>query len=333
MIETGLAARVGKVQLQGVTKAFGMGATPAVDDLSLTILDNEFLTLLGPSGCGKTTILRMIAGFEHPDRGVILIDGKHTADVPPNERPVNIVFQSYALFPHMSVRENIAFGLERQRRRDVAARVDAMLALVRLEDVASRRPHQLSGGQQQRVALARALAPEPKLLLLDEPLSALDLKLRRGMQRELKRIQRETGITFLLVTHDHEEALSMSDRIAVMDRGRIVQIGAPEAIHARPASRFVAEFTGANVLAGALVGSNAAHVAIRPERVVVADKAEGLPGRVVELTYLGARYLCVVALDAGGTLSAERDDLPEGLAPGSRVVCRLPTDSLVAVDD
>ena len=209
------------VQIQGVTKDFGAGVATfrALDDVSLTIQTNEFFTLLGPSGCGKTTLLRLLAGFEHPTAGVILLDGKHVADDPPNRRPVNTVFQSYALFPHMSVAQNVAFGLERQGLRGAAVteRVAAMLKLVRLDHIAERRPQQLSGGQQQRVALARALAPQPRLLLLDEPLSALDLKLRRGMQVELKRIQRETGITFVLVTHDQEEALSMSDRIAVMD--------------------------------------------------------------------------------------------------------------------
>ena len=221
-------------------------------------MTNEFFTLLGPSGCGKTTLLRLLAGFEHPTAGTILLDGKHLVDDPPNKRPVNTVFQSYALFPHMTIEQNVAFGLERKGLRGAAVkeRVSAMLRLVRLEALAQRRPDQLSGGQQQRVALARALAPQPRLLLLDEPLSALDLKLRRGMQVELKRIQRETGITFVLVTHDQEEALSMSDRIAVMNQGRVLQLGRPDDIYERPVSRFVADFIGeANVLPGVSRGA------------------------------------------------------------------------------
>ena len=325
------------VEIRGVTKAFGNGANAvkALDDVSLAIAQNEFFTLLGPSGCGKSTLLRMLAGFEHPDAGTLLIGDRDVADDPPNRRPVNIVFQSYALFPHMSVAKNVAFGLERQglRGKAVDARVADMLRLVRLEELAARKPAQLSGGQQQRVALARALAPAPKLLLLDEPLSALDLKLRRGMQIELKRIQRETGITFLLVTHDQEEALSMSDRVAVMDQGRIMQVGAPGEIYARPRSRFVADFMGANVLPGACVGLGLGSVAIRPEHVVVhADAGGGLPGRVVETTFRGARTACVIALDQGPSIMAERDDLP-ALTIGQRVRCALPADALRALAD
>ena len=327
------------VQLQRVTKVFGAGAgaLAALDDVSLTIATNEFFTLLGPSGCGKTTLLRLLAGFEHPTSGVILLDGKHVADDPPNRRPVNTVFQSYVLFPHMSIEQNVAFGLERlgMRGRAVTDRVAEMLHLVRLDGFGKRRPEQLSGGQQQRIALARALAPHPRLLLLDEPLSALDLKLRRGMQVELKRIQRESGITFVLVTHDQEEALSMSDRIAVMDRGRVLQTGRPQDIYERPATRFVADFIGeANVLPGALVGrAEAADVAIRPERVVLSiGTGAGLSGRVLDVTYRGATTSCTVALDAGPMVKAERDDLPAGLAPGVAVCCHLPSDALLTLE-
>ena len=339
------------VRVEGVTKAFGTGAgaIKALDDVSLTIFENEFFTLLGPSGCGKTTLLRLLGGFEHPTAGVILLDDKHVANDPPNRRPVNTVFQSYALFPHMTVGQNVGFGLERQGigAAATARRVSEMLRLVRLEPLADRRPHQLSGGQQQRVALARALAPQPRLLLLDEPLSALDLKLRRGMQVELKRIQRETGITFVLVTHDQEEALSMSDRIAVMSAGRVLQIGAPSDVYERPNCRFVADFIGeANVLPGSLVGLAAPFAAIRPEKVRVAPEGvdpdaaslvpaparRGLAGRVVEITYLGATTACTVALDAGPVVRIERHDLPAGLEAGQQVVCLFPADALLALE-
>ena len=326
------------VRIESIDKIFGAGpdSVTALDDVSLTIKANEFFTLLGPSGCGKTTLLRMIAGFEHPTHGAILLDDRNVLEDPPHRRPVNIVFQSYALFPHMSVAENVAFGLERlgQRRADVAARVEAMLRLVRLEGFDSRRPHQLSGGQQQRVALARALAPAPKLLLLDEPLSALDVKLRREMQVELKRIQRETGITFLLVTHDQEEALSMSDRIAVMEAGRVLQTGRPADIYERPASRFVADFMGGNVLPGDALGLLAPFAAIRPERVEVwpDGSGAGLGGRLIETTYLGARTAYMIALDIGVTLRAEQKSLPGPLDPGQRVLCRFPGDALTALE-
>ena len=334
------------VRVENVSKTFGSGtgAVKALDNVSLTLLSNEFFTLLGPSGCGKTTLLRLLAGFEHPDTGAILLDDKHIVDDPPNRRPVNTVFQSYALFPHLTIEENVAFGLERQGRRgtEVKARVAAMLHLVRLDAMAKRRPDQLSGGQQQRVALARALAPAPRLLLLDEPLSALDLKLRRGMQAELKRIQRETGITFVLVTHDQEEALSMSDRIAVMEDGRVLQLGAPDDIYERPNCRFVADFIGeANVLPGNLVGLDAPFAAIRPERVELglgpdgeADSRTqaGLPGRVTDVTYLGATTSCVVALESGSTVKVERSDLPKGIKPGQAVRCRFPADALLALE-
>lgn len=326
-----------------MTKRFGDPAArsvAALDGVSLAIGRGEFFALLGPSGCGKTTLLRVLAGFAHPDTGEVCIDGRSVLGTPPNKRPVNIVFQSYALFPHMSVADNVAFGLANLGMRGAALRerVAATLRMVQLGDMADRRPSALSGGQQQRVALARALAPQPRLLLLDEPLSALDPQLRRGMQGELKRIQRETGITFLLVTHDREEALSLSDRLAIMDGGRIQQTGSPEDIFERPRSRFVAAFTGCNVVAGSLVGLPG-EWAIRPERVRVqrsgfaaparepgtnVSAAEfRLPARVQTVSYLGARTACTLGLADGTELDAERDDLPNALTAGDDVDCHL----------
>ncbi len=332
---TAIASAAPLVAVDHVSKSFRTGADTikALDDVSLHIPAKAFFTLLGPSGCGKTTLLRLLAGFEHPDAGTVRLDNRSVVDDPPNKRPVNIVFQSYALFPHMSVGENVAFGLERQGlpREQVAERVAAMLNLVRLDDMARRRPTHLSGGQQQRVALARALAPNPKLLLLDEPLSALDRKLRRSMQIELKRIQRETGITFMLVTHDQEEALSLSDRIAVMNEGRVLQIGTPHEIYEAPRSRFVADFLGANVLPGALVGSSAAFAAIRPEKVVLATEAPGLVGHVRETTYLGATTSCGIALDAGPVIKVDRDD-GAPLALDQTVFCRFPAAALTPLE-
>ena len=241
-------ADVNAVEIRNVSKIFGYGefAFAAVDAASVSIRQNEFFTLLGPSGCGKTTLLRLIAGFEFPTSGEIMLNGENIAAMPPFKRPINTVFQSYALFPHMTVAENIGFGLTMLGRpkREVTERVAAMLKLVRMEALAGRRTSQISGGQQQRVALARALAPQPKVLLLDEPLSALDYKLRKDMQIELKRLQAETGITFIFVTHDQEEALTMSDRIAVMSSGRILQVGNPREIYDAPSDRFVADFIG-----------------------------------------------------------------------------------------
>lgn len=318
------------IEVRGLTKQFGSGsgAVFALNDVSLAIARNEFFTLLGPSGCGKTTLLRLLAGFEHPSDGQILLDGLDLTVDPPNLRPINTVFQSYALFPHMTVGENIRFGLERLGRSaaEIDARVAHMLRLVRLADYAGRRPSQLSGGQQQRVALARALAPGPRLLLLDEPLSVLDLKLRREMQTELKRLQRETGITFVLVTHDQEEALSMSDRIAVMSGGRVLQIGSPLEIYDRPVSRFVADFIGeANIIPGALVGSAAAHVAIRPERMTITKAegaASGIMATVTEITFLGGRVVYDVRVDDTLALTVVAVEPVEGIATADVVSCR-----------
>ena len=236
------------IDIQDLTQVFVSGKErfTALDDVSLTIAENEFFTLLGPSGCGKTTLLRAIAGFVYPTAGKISLQGENLLALPPYSRPVNTVFQNYALFPHKSVAENVAFGLQmlNRPRKEVQSTVSEMLELVRMTELADRKTTQISGGQQQRVALARALAPKPKVLLLDEPLSALDFKLRKEMQVELKRLQTETGITFVFVTHDQEEALTMSDRIAVMSEGRILQIGAPRDIYEHPAERFVADFIG-----------------------------------------------------------------------------------------
>ena len=232
------------VELLHITKAFG--DFMAVEDTSLQIADGEFFSLLGPSGCGKTTTLRMIAGFEEPTSGQIFIKGQQVAGIPPYRRPVNTVFQSYALFPHMTVAQNVAFGLEMKKtsKKEIERRVQESLELVQLPGMAARRPKQLSGGQQQRVALARALVNRPQVLLLDEPLGALDLKLRKAMQLELKQIQAEVGITFIYVTHDQEEALTMSDRIAVMNHGEVKQIGRAKEIYEHPSNRFVADFIG-----------------------------------------------------------------------------------------
>ncbi len=258
------------ISVREVTKVFGhdRDRVVALDRVSVDIRENEFFTLLGPSGCGKTTLLRLIAGFEHPTEGHIELQGEEISHLPPYERPVNTVFQSYALFPHLTVAQNISFGLEMldQPRDEVDATVAEMLELVKMEALRDRRTDQISGGQQQRVALARALAPHPRVLLLDEPLSALDYKLRKDMQIELKRLQLETGITFIFVTHDQEEALTMSDRVAVMNEGRILQIGAPHEIYDHPSERFVADFIGdTNFLPADIVERGGDTVACRLE--------------------------------------------------------------------
>jgi putrescine transport system ATP-binding protein len=256
------------IRLEGVSKSFG--GVVAVTDVSLDIAPGEFFALLGPSGCGKTTLLRLIAGFETPDTGRIVIDGIDMAATPPWRRPVNTVFQSYALFPHMSVRANIAFGLKQDRlpAREIDERVRAMLALVRLEGEAGRKPAQLSGGQRQRVALARALAKLPKALLLDEPLAALDRKLRDEMQSELAAIQRRVGVAFIFVTHDQDEAMTLSDRLAVMRAGGVEQEGTPRAVYERPATRYVADFLGrANVIAATVTGRDGATLRLAAEGV------------------------------------------------------------------
>ena len=334
------------VEARNAVKAFGQGtvAVRALDDVSVKIRQGEFFTLLGPSGCGKTTLLRLIAGFETPTSGQILLDGADITHLPPNKRPVNTVFQSYALFPHLTVAQNIAFGLEMQDRprTEIKQTVARMLALVQLEPMADRKTSQLSGGQQQRVALARALAPAPKVLLLDEPLSALDLKLRKEMQIELKRLQMETGITFVFVTHDQEEALTMSDRIAVMSAGHIQQVGSPREIYTRPANRFVASFIGeTNFLTGQSDGSRivlgngagfalaapkgAINLAIRPEqlRVVAANEPGAMPATIASTVYFGTDTHLHLHLSDGTEVVARQQspasggiDLQKGTAVG-----------------
>ncbi|MDW3216153.1 MAG: ABC transporter ATP-binding protein [Ilumatobacteraceae bacterium] len=312
------------VSMRSVTKRFD--DVVAVDALDLDIADGEFFALLGPSGCGKTTTLRMIAGLEIPSAGSLKIFGDEVGTLPPNKRPVNTVFQNYALFPHMSIADNVAFGLKMQKvpKADVARRVDEAIGLVRLGGMENRRPNQLSGGQQQRVALARALVNRPKVLLLDEPLAALDLKLRQGMQMELKQLQREVGITFVFVTHDQEEALSMADRIGVMGDGQLLQVGTPEEIYDAPVSRFVADFIGrSNFLPGTVesddivclangtrIAVNSAGAAgdqvaisLRPERVqmgAVGEAPDGRPslvGTVQLMTFLGSAIVYQIAFD------------------------------------
>ena len=303
----------------------------ALEQVSLTIHDNEFFTLLGPSGCGKTTLLRLIAGFEELTDGEIHLFGQHIEHLTPNQRPVNTVFQHYALFPHMTVAQNIAFGLERQKlpEAEVRERVAEMLRLVKMTEYANRRPANLSGGQQQRVALARALAPHPKVLLLDEPLSALDLKLRLAMREELKLLQQNTGITFIFVTHDQEEALSMSDRVAVMSQGRVQQIGSPSEIYEQPCNGFVADFIGeANLIpveclevtegtvrcrlpSGREVSAVADAEArpgspvklfVRPERITLTPASGDGDGVVASLTYLGDAFIYTIREADGNTI-------------------------------
>jgi spermidine/putrescine transport system ATP-binding protein len=297
------------VRLVGLRKQFGEVA--AVDGVHLEIAAGEFFSLLGPSGCGKTTTLRMIGGFELPTDGRILLGGEDITSAPPERRPVNMVFQSYALFPHLSVFENVAFGLRRRRtpEAEVRHRVDGALELVRLGGYGARRPDQLSGGQQQRVALARALVNRPQVLLLDEPLGALDLKLRRELQVELKRVQLEVGITFIYVTHDQEEALALSDRIAVMDRGRVEQLGTPEELYDAPRTRFVAGFIGtSNLLSGTVeaVDAGVALVRLDAGERCLARAGDARPGDRVEVSVRPE----VVQLEA-----ADPGPAPDGTPP------------------
>ena len=350
------------ISLQGVGKRFG--DVVAVRETNLDIKDGEFFSMLGPSGCGKTTTLRMIAGFEVPDEGRVLLRGADVTEVPPNHRNVNTVFQHYALFPHMSVVDNVSFGLELKRvprgeRRD---RVKEMLQVVQLEGMEKRKPQQLSGGQQQRVALARALVNRPAALLLDEPLGALDVKLRKQMQLELKRIQTELGTTFVYVTHDQEEALTMSDRIAVMNAGDIEQIGDPKEIYEHPQTPFVADFVGSlnafdlrvdevadglavmrigererlvvPVGAGARTGDQL-RVAVRPERVRIEptngrapEGGSSIEGTVAELVYLGGLTQFHVETSAAGRLVSHRmdDEVAAALGPGKHVTLTWPAE-------
>jgi putrescine transport system ATP-binding protein len=331
------AADVPLLRIEGVTKQFG--PFRAVDKLSLDIRAGEFFALLGPSGCGKTTLLRMLAGFETPDEGRILLAGQDIAPVMPHERPVNMMFQNYALFPHLSVRDNIAFGLKRagMAGAEIATRVAEMVALVRLEGMERRKPDQLSGGQRQRVALGRSLARRPKVLLLDEPLAALDKKLRESTQGELMELQRRLGMTFIIVTHDQEEAMTMADRIGVMDAGRLQQVATPRELYEAPRSRWVAEFVGdINLFDGQLlareqgrlkiatreagiitvneprqaVTGDVVSVAVRPEKIKISRRGlasdpdalqaiNRLEGAVAEVNYLGGITTYKVRLDNG----------------------------------
>lgn len=308
------------VRFESVSCHFGQ--VRAVDDVSLDILPGEFFTLLGPSGSGKTTSLRLIAGFEQPTAGHIELYGTRMEGTPPYERDVNTVFQDYALFPHMSVGENIAYGLMIRKvpKATRQKRVEEMLDLVRLPGIADRRPSQLSGGQKQRVALARALINEPRVLLLDEPLGALDLKLRQQMQVELKAIQRRVGITFVFVTHDQEEALTMSDRIAIFNHGKIEQIGSPVEVYEHPATAFVAGFVGTSNLmdesiAQAVTGERC-HIAVRPEKIRLCEPRTPIPddaycveGIITEVIYLGVNTRYIVTLNGGGEIAVLQQNL------------------------
>ncbi|HEX3225016.1 MAG TPA: ABC transporter ATP-binding protein [Gaiellaceae bacterium] len=296
------------VRLSGIRRTYG--DVVAIDELDLEIADGEFFTLLGPSGSGKTTTLRVIAGFEQPDRGLVELHGADVTRVPPSERDVNTVFQDYALFPHMTVQQNVEYGLRvkgigRKQRR---IKAEDVLERVRLPHVGGRRPVQLSGGQRQRVALARAIVNSPSVLLLDEPLGALDLKLRQEMQVFLKALQRDLGITFIYVTHDQEEALTMSDRMAVFNDGRIEQIGSPADVYEHPQTEFVAGFVGvSNVLE-----RDGRRITIRPEKIHIVDddgRAEGEPGVVKEVVYVGMVTRYIVDLDSGGELVVVRQNL------------------------
>jgi len=355
------ATRDNAITLQGVSKRFG--SHTAVHELDLGIRDGEFFSLLGPSGCGKTTTLRMIAGFEVPDTGRVLLHGEDVTDTQPNRRRVNMVFQHYALFPHMSIYDNVAFGLKMNHvpRGEHRERIESMLRIVELEGLERRRPRQLSGGQQQRVALARALVNTPTALLLDEPLGALDVKLRRQMQSELKRIQRELGTTFVYVTHDQEEALAMSDRIAVMSGGRVEQVGSPREIYDHPLTPFVADFIGSlnavELVVAELVGDlavgrygdgerivvaagagtragDAVRVAVRPERVRIDPLAVAAPedgsrlgGRIAEVVYLGM-FTQFQVETAAGTILCHRlaDESLSAYTVGTPVVLTWPVD-------
>jgi spermidine/putrescine ABC transporter ATP-binding subunit len=346
------------LQIEGVTKRFG--PITAVDHVSLEVKDGEFFAILGPSGCGKTTLLRVIAGFETPDEGRVRLAGMDITDLKANRRPVNLMFQSYALFPHMTAFGNVAYGLEMEGMQgaELKKRVDQALAMVRMSDFAARKPNQLSGGQRQRIALARALVKRPKVLLLDEPLGALDRKLREQMQIELKRLQQDTGIAFVVVTHDQEEALTLADRIALLDRGRIVQLATPRELYDKPVNRFAADFIGLmNFVEGRVaqsafeapglgrlpapngVADGPAALAIRPERIRITEiAADGaIQGQVEGAAFLGQDVIAHVAvpnlsrpivarLAAGHPLSAK-------LARGQQVWLNWQADQAVILKD
>ncbi|MFF2964624.1 ABC transporter ATP-binding protein [Streptomyces sp. NPDC057963] len=347
----------GDVRLTGISKTYGSFA--AVKPLDLTVPQGSFFALLGASGCGKTTTLRMIAGLEEATTGTVFLGGRDITDLPPYKRPVNTVFQSYALFPHLDISENVAFGLRRRGIKSVKKQVDEMLELVQLGDFAKRKPHQLSGGQQQRVAVARALINHPQVLLLDEPLGALDLKLRRQMQLELKRIQTEVGITFIHVTHDQEEAMTMADTVAVMNGGRVEQLGAPADLYENPKTTFVANFLGtSNLIEGEIVSAGTDVVVaagdgklrlpadrctaptvnggklllgVRPEKIslahaddadAIADGRNRATGRIVDSSFIGVSTQYVVESPAGKALQVYEQNIERDgrLVPGAEVV-------------
>jgi spermidine/putrescine transport system ATP-binding protein len=353
---TATAAATADVRLEKVVKRFD--EMVAVDGISVEIPRGAFFALLGPSGCGKTTTLRMIGGFEEPTEGYIYLGDQDVVGLPPYKRDVNTVFQSYALFPHMSIEDNIGFGLERKgvAKGELKGRVAEMIELVGLAGFAKRKPRQLSGGQQQRVALGRALVNHPRVLLLDEPLGALDLKLRKQMQLELKRIQHEVGITFVHVTHDQEEAMTMADTIAVMNQGRVEQLGRPEELYERPATAFVASFLGAsNLLPGTIEGTGAIRLVdgtvvraqvngragpvaagVRPEKITIGagGGANELPGTVAETAYIGVATQVVVRT-AAGTVHVFSQNIDAGgrvPAPGTTVVLSWAPESTFVVD-
>ncbi len=362
-------AREPALRIVSVTKRFG--SFTAIDDLSLNINAGEFFALLGPSGCGKTTLLRMLAGLESPDSGSILLDGSDVSRVPPHLRPVNMMFQSYALFPHLDVAGNIAFGLKRAGlpQREIDTRVAEMLALTQLEGLEKRRPDQLSGGQRQRVALARSLARRPRLLLLDEPLAALDKKLRESTQLELLKVQRQLGTTFVIVTHDQEEAMTVADRIAVLDKGRLVQVASPRELYEKPNSRWVAGFVGdINLIEGQVVQIHSGTltlktvdagtivaltkndlvpgmtimIAIRPEKITISGEAasaaggNALRGELVEIGYLGSTSIYTVKLTFGATLRVARTNVEARekslLKIGQRVALSIAPDACIVLE-
>ncbi len=359
--ETTASSKGGSISIVGLRKVFE-GAAIAVDGIDIDIAPGEFFSLLGPSGCGKTTTLRMLAGFEQPTNGKILLDGVDVAQTPPNKRPVNTVFQSYALFPHLDVWKNVEYGLRWRKdisKSDRAAKVGAALELVQLSELAKRRPNQMSGGQQQRVALARALVLEPSVLLLDEPLGALDAKLRHSLREELTGLQREVGITFVFVTHDQEEALEMSDRLAVMSAGKVMQMGTPRDIYQNPESEFVADFLGvANLFDVEVLGSDGSTGAVTtgeftfdaqipvgkakgPGRAVIRPECvqleEGdltgdnrIPGMIERTVFLGSTSQVMVRLAQGSLIQALVTNAvnEEPWASGDPVRVRLPSDSL-----
>ncbi|MGE3308666.1 MAG: ABC transporter ATP-binding protein [Limisphaerales bacterium] len=358
------------IEIRALTRRFG--TVTALDGVSLTIHAGEFFSLLGPSGCGKTTLLRLIAGLDVPDSGTLLIDGAESTLTPAHRRPVNTVFQSYALFPHLDVRNNVGFGLRMKKvaRAEIARRVDEIMALVEISPLAARMPSQLSGGQKQRVALARALVNEPRVLLLDEPLAALDLKLRKQLQLELRNLQRRLGITFIHVTHDQEEALVLSDRIAVLHNGRIEQLGDARTLYERPRTRFVSQFLGAGSLidgrlkpfssgsdsfvaetalgdltvAAAPPGKDRFTLAIRPEKIRIVEpsiargeiRAENrCPARIEQRIYVGSEtHYELRAFDQALRVETmNRDTLDAPLVPGQEVEIELPAAALVPLDD